>query len=88
MADQLLDADTDLVVMLDESVIVPCDTEQCNLPAAWSWRCEGCALVVLVCTPHKVLADVYIARCVTLVGAVACERCRRKLPNPFPWLPL
>lgn len=67
---------------------VSCDYDDCVAAAAWSFRCDGCADVTLLCTPHRLLADGnnYAHRVHWLVPA--CRYCHQPYPVPMPWLPL
>jgi hypothetical protein len=82
--------DTERVVLFDSLIVVPCDWAEppCDAPAAWSYRCEGCSEVMLVCQEHRAENDVTVATWTARGLIVVCADCRRPMPVPLPWLPL
>jgi len=76
--------DTEVVVLLDEHIEIPCDGPSCDTSARWSIRCGGCSVVGLACDRHKTGTDHNAER----LGKKRCKFCHYIYPLPLPFLPL
>jgi hypothetical protein len=80
MPEALLDMELDFVVLEQEDVPIPCDSEDCFFEAVWYTRCGSCILIGMACQACRDRVDSW--------EHVRCARCDEPMPMPLDWMPL
>lgn len=82
--DEKVDEDLALVVIVEVEDSLECDYTDCTDAPSWSAKCQQCAALALVCTPHRS----YIDNMQRHQGVrIVCDNAHL-FPRPIQWLPL